>query len=84
MINTSKKFFEKCFDEKPLISSFARGRVNLIGDHTDYNFGFVMPTPLSLGIEVSLTPSETGLIEGKSEIFREFKRPIHYRTDGTW
>ena len=84
MIDTSIKLFEKCFGEKPLISSFARGRVNLIGDHTDYNFGFVMPTPLSLGIEVSLTPSETGLIEGKSEIFREFKRPIHLRTDGTW
>ena len=32
MIDTSIKLFEKCFGEKPLISSFARGRVNLIGD----------------------------------------------------
>lgn len=29
---------------------FAPGRVNLMGDHTDYNGGFVLPSTISLGI----------------------------------
>ncbi len=34
----------------------APGRVNLIGEHTDYNGGMVLPAALSVGLEVVLTP----------------------------
>lgn len=30
-------------DEAPLVAVCAPGRVNLIGEHTDYNQGFVLP-----------------------------------------
>ena len=76
MINSSKEYFREKFNQSPIATSFAPGRVNLIGDHTDYNFGLVMPTPLSLGIEVSITPSNTKLIEGKTELFKESVRSI--------
>jgi galactokinase len=35
----------------------APGRVNLIGEHTDYNGGFVLPTPIPRQTRVELTPA---------------------------
>lgn len=37
-------------------SFFAPGRVNLIGDHTDYNGGLVLPTALSMGTYLTISP----------------------------
>ena len=84
MINSSIDLFNDFFKDQPDSTSFACGRVNLIGDHTDYNSGFVMPTPLSLGIEVSLKPTQTRLIQGKTNLFSETERQINAKTDGTW
>jgi galactokinase len=39
---------------------FAPGRVNLIGEHTDYNDGFVLPCALSFGTYLAIRPSEDG------------------------
>lgn len=44
--------FQSTFGAKPDVTVFAPGRVNLLGEHTDYNDGFVLPTPLSLGTTV--------------------------------
>jgi galactokinase len=41
--------------EKPQIFR-APGRVNPIGEHTDYNMGFVCPTALNLAWHVAVTP----------------------------
>jgi galactokinase len=35
----------------------APGRVNLIGEHTDYNEGFVLPVAIDLGISIALVPA---------------------------
>jgi galactokinase len=40
---------------------FAPGRVNLIGEHTDYNEGFVLPVAIDLGIAIALVPTDDGI-----------------------
>jgi galactokinase len=48
--NFTEKFYEKYGNrnEKPVLF-FSPGRVNLIGEHTDYNGGFVFPCALNYG-----------------------------------
>lgn len=48
LVNEAKTTFRKQFNDEPNIAVFAPGRVNLIGEHTDYNDGFVMPMALPL------------------------------------
>lgn len=45
--------FEQQFGAKPELSVYAPGRVNIIGEHTDYNDGFVMPCAIDYGTAVS-------------------------------
>jgi galactokinase len=42
-------------DKPAPISASAHGRVNLMGEHTDYNQGFVLPTPLANATTVTLS-----------------------------
>lgn len=60
--------FESVFGAAPTHHVSAPGRVNLIGDHTDYAAGFVLPTPLAQGIEIWAAPTE-GRFEAASAGF---------------
>jgi galactokinase len=40
--------FRDVFGGDPEVVASAPGRVNLLGEHTDYNHGYVLPTPLPL------------------------------------
>ena len=50
----SDRFIE-IFDCKPDIISTAPGRVNLIGDHTDYNQGFVLPAAIHMTTTIAVS-----------------------------
>jgi len=48
--------FEVYFNRKPLHLVHAPGRVNLIGEHTDYNEGFVLPMAIDRAVWIALRP----------------------------
>lgn len=49
--------FKDRFNSEPMIV-FSPGRINLIGEHTDYNEGFVFPAAIDKGIALAIQKSE--------------------------
>ena len=47
-----------------MTEGFARGRVNLIGEHTDYNGGYVLPAALELGVHVTVEVAPSLAVQG--------------------
>jgi galactokinase len=45
--------FRKATGHDADVAAFAPGRVNLIGEHTDYNDGFVLPAAVNVGVAVA-------------------------------
>jgi galactokinase len=50
--------FETYFNAKPNLIVRAPGRVNLIGEHTDYNDGFVLPMAIDHSVWMALSPRD--------------------------
>ncbi|HXI26036.1 MAG TPA: galactokinase [Pyrinomonadaceae bacterium] len=62
------KAFAEMFGAQPRIFC-APGRVNLIGEHTDYNEGFVMPAAINYFTFVAIAPREDRTITVRSDHF---------------
>jgi galactokinase len=70
MIKKVQQAFRERFNKEPLIIG-APGRVNLIGEHTDYNFGFVLPGAVDKRIYVAIAPNETSTVNVFASQFNE-------------
>ena len=46
------ELFKESFNERPSVYAYAPGRVNFIGEHTDYCEGFVCPLAIHYGTAV--------------------------------
>jgi galactokinase len=58
--------FRRHFDALPTFVVRAPGRVNLIGEHTDYNDGFVLPMAIDRAVWVALRPRGDRRVVGHS------------------
>jgi len=65
-----RREFETLYQSAPRLF-LALGRVNLIGEHTDYNDGFVMPAAIDLSTWVTVLPLEQRKLQIFSEHFNE-------------
>lgn len=57
--SSARKYFPdslKNFISDSTIVSFSPGRINLIGEFTDYNMGYVLPAAVDKGVYVAVTP----------------------------
>ena len=58
LIEQIKSSFKTEFNTNPILV-FAPGRINLIGEHTDYNDGFVFPAAIDKGIVAAIQKSDS-------------------------
>jgi galactokinase len=66
-----KNTFKKLFNAEPILVR-SPGRINIIGEHTDYNGGFVMPAAIDKAIYVAISKREDDEIHLFSESYQQF------------
>lgn len=63
LIQRTRDGFARAFGHAPDGVVFAPGRVNLIGEHVDYNDGLVLPMPISAGTAVAWSAQGGGQVD---------------------
>ena len=58
--------FKKLFNKDAEYAYFSPGRVNLIGEHIDYNGGLVMPCAITFGTYLLVSPNDDGIFRFRS------------------
>jgi galactokinase len=70
--------FEALYGGRPAVHADAPGRVNLIGEHTDYSGGFVFPTAIPQRTYVQLSPRPDSLVRCWSAQLSGSGEPLQY------
>ena len=69
MIKKIKEDYNSIYKKQPEVIVRAPGRINIIGEHTDYNYGLAMPAAINKYIFVSISFNEDRKINIYSEKF---------------
>ncbi len=59
----------RAFDADPAVVASAPGRVNLVGGHTDYEEGVVLPVAVDRRVAVAASPRDDGVVRARSTAF---------------
>src|SRR5436190_14647500 len=65
--------FARLFGRAPEGIAVAPGRVNLIGEHTDYNDGFVLPMGVERGVAAAFSGRDDGVVRAYAASFDEMR-----------
>lgn len=82
--------FASIYNQKPMESFFSPGRVNLIGEHTDYNGGMVFPCAITFGTYGIVGQREDSFVKLYSNNFKDIGviavdlDNIEYREEDDW
>lgn len=80
--------FKSIYGKDPAATYITPGRVNLIGEHIDYNGGLVLPCAISLGTMLSIAPNDDNVIRFNSLNFPESYsidvKPSYQKTGSDW
>lgn len=88
--STALAAFEHAFGSTPSCVVQAPGRVNLIGEHTDYNDGFVLPCAIDRGTVVAARRRDDGQVRviaadlGCARDAFALNEPVRRRSDAAW
>ena len=87
LINSIDQSFKSLFGDNPILIN-SPGRINIIGEHTDYNEGFVLPAAINIGIIAALGKSNNAYcaifaydLNEKFEFNSQNTTPVF---DGNW
>ncbi len=86
LVEDATALFESTFGRAADVAAYAPGRVNLLGEHTDYNGGLVLPMPLTLGTAVAFgRGGPSGQLSIKSHAFDDIEtRGLDEPPKGHW
>lgn len=90
MVNELKVDFKNVYNKDGERTFFSPGRVNLIGEHTDYNGGNVFPCALDMGTYAVISKREDKLVRAYSNNFKELGiiefslEDLVYKTEDDW
>ncbi|MGC9125444.1 MAG: galactokinase [Caldisericaceae bacterium] len=88
-LNKLKDSFCKSYGNGPVEVFFAPGRLNLIGEHIDYNGGLVMPAAVSLGIYGVKRERNDSIVrlisrDAPNEVIVDLREDIIYDRNDGW
>ncbi len=87
LIKKIKTSFKERFKTEPLMI-FSPGRINIIGEHTDYNDGFVFPAAVDKGIVAAIGKSDSQdsscYAVDKGEIVKIYLNDLKPSAEGSW
>lgn len=69
--------FNDTYGHRPLGVWRAPGRVNLMGEHTDYNNGLALPIAVEWGVDAALDFTRDGVVHARSARFPD--QPVRFR-----